>query len=238
MTEPKLAHGEQTDWLQHQWVIAGVVASAARFVPIPFFDDAIRTQCRRFVVSRTLAASDTPLTTASLKPLYGESGGLVARSLRAMAKAPLKLLLFPVRKIALMATSIHGVPMEIMKTVLLGRTLRRQLSSGQIDPGRAEAMRSAFDEAFARMDFHALRAGISDSLRGVRSWKKSAITMARSLSKRSLAPGEAMPADDRIELTASRVQQVLDRPETTKLFAEFDRRFDQAYAGRLATPPK
>jgi len=238
MTESSPDNRAQIDWLQHQWVIAGVVASAARFVPIPFFDDAIRTQCRRFVVARTLAASGSSLSTASLKPLYGESGGLVATSLRAIARAPLKLILFPVRKIVLIATSIHGVPMEIMKTVLLGRTLRRQLASGTIDPGRAKAMRLALEDAFARMDFHTLRAAITDSLRGARSWKASAIASARSLSRRPLASEEAMPADDQIELTATRVQKVLDRPETAKLFEEFDRRFDQAYAARSTGAPR
>lgn len=234
MTPSKPSTGEQIDWLQHQWVVAGVVAAAARFVPIPFFDDAIKNQCRRFVVARTLATSGSLLPAAQLKPLYGEPGGLLSRSVRAIAKAPVKLLLFPVRKIVLIATSIHGVPMEIMKTVLLGRTLRRLLSAGRIDPGHAETMRLAFDDAFSRMDFHTVRAAITDALRGVRSWRKPAITMARNLFRRRMAPGEAMPANDQVERTADRVQQVLDRPETARLFEEFDRRFDQAFAARIA----
>lgn len=234
MTPSRLTSPEQTDWLQHQWVVAGVVAAAARFVPIPFFDDAIKTQCRRFVVARTLAASGSLLSAGNLKPLYGEPGGLLSRSLRAIAKAPLKLLLFPIRKVVLIATSIHGVPMEIMKTVLLGRTLRRLLSSGRIDPGRAEAVRLAFEDAFSRMDFRTVRAAISDSLRGVRSWRKPAVRMARNLFRRRRGPGETMPTDDQVERTADRVQQVLDQPETARLFEEFDGRFDQAYAARLA----
>lgn len=236
MTESKVAKSEPVDWLQHQWVMAGVVASAARFVPIPFVDDVVRAQCRRFVVSRTLAAAGSSLSTASLKPLYGGSGTWVARSLDAIAKVPLKLLLFPVRKMVAIATSLHGVPMEIMKTVLLGRTLRRQLSSGQMVPGRAEAMRVALDDAFARMDFRALRAAIMDALRGVRTWKASAIKSARRLSSSTSASEATMPADDGVELSAARIEKILERPETLRLFEEFDRRFDEAYARALAVP--
>lgn len=48
MTESKLTDDAQIDWLQHQWVLAGVVASAARFVAIPFVDmDSARKLSRR-----------------------------------------------------------------------------------------------------------------------------------------------------------------------------------------------
>ena len=43
-------------WLTHQWVAAGIVSAASRFIPVPFVDDLVRSRCRRFAVSRTLAA--------------------------------------------------------------------------------------------------------------------------------------------------------------------------------------
>ncbi len=191
MKTQKTTESDGQDWLQHQWVVAGIIASAARFVPIPFVDDIIRSQCRRFVVSRTLAASDTTLSKSELKALYGGSGGFVAGFVGTLAKAPLKLLLFPIRKFVAVVTSIHGVPLEIMQTVLLGRTLRRQLESGTFDPNQVTNMRLAFEDAFAGMDFHAVRAAITDTLRSVQSWKSSAIDSARKISSSQPEDGGA-----------------------------------------------
>ncbi len=221
---------DRHDWLQHQWVVAGVIVSAARFVPIPFVDDVIRSQCRRFVVSRTLNDSGSTLATSDLKPFYGGSGGCVVGCLGMIAKAPFKLLLFPIRKIVSMATSIRGVPLEIMQTVLLGRTLRRQLADKDFDPRQADLMRAAFDESFARMDFHAVRAAITDVLREVQGWKSSAIESARKVSSTSSEVERSLPTSEGVESTATTVQQVLERPETAKLFDEFDRRFDAAFS--------
>ena len=228
------AKSEPTDWLQHQWVVAGVVASAGRFVPIPLVDDVVRAQCRRFVVSRTLAASGAPLSTAGLKPLYGGSGSFLANTLGFIAKVPVRLLLFPVRKFVAIATSVRGVPLEIMETVLMGRTLRRQLSSGQFDPAHAAAMRVALDEAFARMDFRAVRAAIMDALRGVRTWKLSAMRSARRLLSKAPASEATLAANEGVQQSAARVEKVLERPETLRLFEEFDQRFDEAYGRALA----
>jgi len=228
MTDPNRVHADRTDWLQHQWLIAGIISSAARFVPIPFIDDAIRSQCRRFVVSRTLAASEASLLASELQPLYGGSTGCVEGCFGLVAKAPLQLLLFPIRKVASILTSVRGVPLEIMRMVLLGRTLRRQLAVGTVDPNQIATMRLAFDESFSRMDFRVTRAAITDALRSVQNWKASAVESARTLSA---TPGgdDNLPADAKVQTTATKVQAALDRPETIKLFEEFDQRFDAAF---------
>ena len=223
-----------SDWLQHQWVLAGVVASAARFVPVPLLDDVIRSRCRRFVVSRTLAASDGPLTTKDLEPLYGDSGGWLAGVLGFLAKLPLQLLLFPVRKFVDIVTSVRGVPLDIMRTVLLGRTLRRQLATGTLVAEHAKPMQKALDEAFARMDFRAVRAAIGDAMRGARVWRASAIRSARRMASRDAAPEAAIPAGEGVEKSALRIDEVLQQAETLRLFREFDQRFDEAFARALA----
>ncbi len=232
MITPPSSADDGPDWLQHQWIVAGVIASAARFVPIPFVDDTIRTQCRRFVVSRTLAASGAALSTNELQPLYGDSGGFIAGTLGTIAKVPLKLMLFPIRKILSIATSIRGVPMEITHAVLLGRTLRRLLSSEDFDAKQAHAFRFAFDESFSRMDFHAVHAVISDALHGVSNWKSSAIESARALTLPRPDVDEELPATERTETTATRVQESLDHHKTAQLFAEFDQRFDVLFERR------
>ncbi|XZE52597.1 hypothetical protein SH139x_004299 [Planctomycetaceae bacterium SH139] len=223
---------EPTDtWLTHQWIVAGIVAAAARFIPLPFMDDVVRDQCRRFVVARTLAAHPTTGTTlVDLTPFYADSGGCATGFLGMLAKAPLKLLLFPIRKIVVIVTSIRGVPLEMTRTILLGRTLQRQLASGPIDPQRAARMRLAFDEAFSLMDFRAIQAALSDAMRGVADWKGAAIKAARKLASSSRQQAATdIRTTAPVDQSADRVQNVLERPETVKLFAEFDARFDRAY---------
>lgn len=226
----KIAGG---DWLQHQWVMAGVVASSARFLPVPLLDDVVRSHCRRFVVSRTLAACGSSLTVASLEPLYGDAGGWLKGALGFIGTLLLQLLLFPVRKFVEIVTSVRGVPMDIMRTVLLGRTLRR-LCAGQLAPEQAQAMQRALDEAFARMDFRAVRAAIGDAMRGVRAWRASAIASARRLSSAEAAPDGAMPAGGGVQSSAALIEEVLRQADTLRLFEEFDRRFDDAFARALA----
>lgn len=111
--------------LLHHWVVAGIVSSSSRFIPVPFIDDIVRDQCRRYVVSRTLAAHDQRNSMGVLKPFYANEGGCIAGCLGQLAMAPLKLLLFPIRKVIALVTSVRGVPLEIMRMVLLGRTLDR-----------------------------------------------------------------------------------------------------------------
>lgn len=141
-------------------------------------------------------------------------------------------------------TSIRGVPLEIMRTVLMGRTLDRVLrhepdsdesfptASSRLTTRDAEMMRAAFEETFAGMDFRVVHAAISDALRGVRGWKSSAIASAKRVAEIKDVGESELPTDETVESGASRVQAVLDRPATLELFAEFDRRFDAAI-GRL-----
>jgi hypothetical protein len=226
-------------FLLHQWIAAGIISAAARFIPVPFVDDIVRGQCRRFVVSRTLSSHNDPVSIDELKPYYGKSGGCLTGCAAAVAKAPLKLLLFPIRKVMAVMTSVRGVPLEILRMVLLGRTLDRYLREGKITTAAtathdvAARMRAAFNEAFARMDFHVVRATVGDALRGASGWKAAAVASAKQLGDRQAAPDADLETDPQLEAGASRVAEVLSRPETLELFAEFDRRFDDAF-DRLA----
>jgi hypothetical protein len=236
---PSPATAETSSFLFHQWVVAGLIAAAARFVPIPFVDDAIRGQCRRFVVSRTLASHHSDLAVEELKPYYNPSGGWLAGWGAAVMKAPLKLVLFPIRKVVAMVTSIRTVPMEVLQVVLLGRTLDRYLHKGKIPhPSGATAVIAArlgmaFREAFVRMDFHLVRAAVSDALRGVSGWRPAATANAEQLvTNTAESSGELKPATQ-VDTGAARVQEVLSRPEMLELFSQFDRRVDEAFE-RLA----
>ena len=118
--------------LLHHWVVAGIVSASSRFIPIPFVDDVVKDQCRRYIVSQTLAAHETELTTKDLQPFYDSGSGCLAGCMGTLIKAPLKLLLFPVRKIIAIVTSVRGVPLEVTRSVLMGRTLDRYLSQQKI----------------------------------------------------------------------------------------------------------
>ena len=214
--------------LLHHWVVAGIVSASSRFIPIPFVDDVVRDQCRRYVVSRTLAAHETELTTHDLKPFYDSGGGCLSGCIGMVAKAPLKLLLFPVRKVIAVVTSIRGVPLEVTRTVLLGRTLDRYLSEQEVDatPEHLAKMRIAFEQSFKRMDFHIVRAAIGDALAGI-GWKSGAVESAKSVAGPKDAEEDGLNTTEGVEAGANLVEEVMQRPETLSLFAEFDQRFDE-----------
>ncbi|PAY17566.1 hypothetical protein CKO51_21120 [Rhodopirellula sp. SM50] len=219
-------------WLTHQWVAAGIVSAASRFIPVPFVDDLVRSRCRRFVVSRTLAAYEQEAMLDDLKPFYDADRGLFSGAISQAAKVPLKLLLFPVRKAISIATSVRGVPLEVMRTVLLGRTLERYLKTEQLS-GRVEQatrMNSAFEQSFKRMDFQVIKATISDTLSGVGGWQAAAMKSAKRVLESEDATAKEIESEPEVDIGANEVQAVLDRPETLQLFAQFDQRFDEAMA--------
>jgi hypothetical protein len=225
-------------WLLHQWTIAGIVSAAARFIPVPFLDEIVRGRCHRFVVSQTLAAHQTDLTIDDFDHFFSRDRGCVAGCLGIVLLAPLKLLLFPIRKMVAIFTSVRGVPLEITRTVLLGRTLDRYLRHSLLPACQSKSevaaqtarMRKAFEEAFTGMDWRSVRAAMKDALATVEGWKSAAAFNARRTAERSSLDNKEIETSPKIEASAARVEQVLDSPETLELFAEFDRRFDDAMA--------
>jgi hypothetical protein len=221
--------------LVHQWIVAGLISASARFIPLPFVDDLVRVQCRRFVVSRTLSAHRATVTLEELKPYYNVGSGCLAGCAAVAVQVPLKLLFFPIRKLLAVVTSIRGVPLDVLQVVLLGRTLDRYLRDGKIphatEPTAATAARlgAAFNEAFVRMDFHVVRAAVSDALASVSGWRAAATAEAKQLVKEPALTAEPIEPPPQVDTGAARVQEVLTRPETLELFAQFDRRVDEAF---------
>lgn len=218
--------------LLHHWIVAGIVSASARFIPIPFVDDIVRDQCRRYVVSRTLAANGSKITTTEIRPFYATDGGCLAGCLGTVAKAPLKLLLFPIRKVIAVVTSVRGVPLEVMRTVLLGRTLDRCLREQKVmaTPDHSAKMRAAFEESFARMDFRVVRAAITDALSGIADWKTGAMKSAKQVAGPKDVEKDGLDETESVATGAAKIKEVLQRPETLRLFAEFDQRFDESFA--------
>ncbi len=219
-------------WLLHQWIVAGIVSASARFIPVPFVDDVVRKQCRRFVVSRTIAENESPVSTNDLRAMFDDSSGCLGGCAGTMAKAPLKLLLFPIRKVMSILTSVRGVPIEIIRMVLLGRTIDRYAKSGKLNHQHvtAASLRFAFDDAFAGMDFRVVQAAIREALGAAKGWKASATREATDIARRQSLDSDSMTSTHEVNSSAEKIQAAIQRPMITELFADFDRRFDQSLA--------
>lgn len=232
--------GEAVDtspWLLQQWIVAGIVSASATFLPVPLVDDYLQAKCRRFAVQKTLQAHGLRADADRFESYFDGSGGFFS-SLGSMAlKAPLKLALFPIRKPLRIIRSVRDVPLEIIRTVLIGRTLDRFLSARRsqtqsantpvLDAALIADLRRAFDKAFARMDFHVVRAATKDA------FMASTRLLSAVVAARKRAPEESellndLQKDPAVEAEAEKVKAQMTKPEMLSLFREFDARFDKA----------
>lgn len=230
MTEPT----QPAPLLVTQWAVCGIAAAAARFVPVPLLDDVIRARAVRIAVARTLRAHGRDYPSELLEPLWEEQeGGGVGRRLKALSA---RLLLFPVRKYAAVFGAVRGVPTDVMRVLLLARTVERRLARGELAdadrarvPEQARAIRRAVDAALDGMDLRLLTAGLADGLSQGRGLSTAAVAYARRWftkpdAEPSLAPEGAVGEG------AQRVSEVLRRPEIAQLLDRFDARVDAALA--------
>ena len=230
---------DPSSWLQHQWVVAGVISASAIFVPVPLVDDYMQSRCRRFAVRKTLQAHGREAEIDRFETYYDGSGGFFAGIGNAAMKVPLKLALFPIRKPLRLIRSVRDVPLEIIRTALLGRELDRFLagrkagangtSASPIDAATIADLRRAFDRAFARMDFRVVRAATKDAFMAS-TRMLGAVVAARQRS--SPEQGELLnelQRDPAVEAEAKKVEAQMARPEILSLFREFDARFEREF---------
>ena len=233
MTQPT----QPAPLLVTQWAVCGIAAAAARFVPVPLLDDVIREQAARLAVVRTLRAHGQEGSAAPLEPLWDDderAGSGLRRRLRALS---MRVLLFPVRKYAAIFGAVRGVPTDVMRVVLLARTVDRRLSGGDLadaDAGRrterARAVRHAVDAAIDGMDLRLLTAALADGLSQGRGLSTAAVAYARRIVKQD---DDSVPAEGEVGEGARRVAEVLRRPEIARLLEDFDARVETS----LPPPP-
>ena len=220
--------------LAREWAVCGIAAAAARFVPVPLLDDAVRDRATRLAVTRTLRAHGREPIDA-LEPLWeGIGRGMVREALRTAASVPVKIAAFPVRKYVAIFGAVRGVPTDVMRVVLLGRAVNRSLAEGRLAGNdeqalrsEAEAVRRAYDEVLDDMDLRLLAGALSDVLSQGKDLTGAAVGYARRRFGRNDA---AARPDAPVEAGADRVQQVLRRPDVVRQLEEFDRRFDARLA--------
>ncbi len=229
MTEP---------FLLTQWAVCGIAAAAARFVPVPLLDDVVRQRAAQVAVVRTMRAHGREHPAELLEPLWGEPEGTrsrpgIPRRLRAV---PARLLLFPLRKYRAVFGAVRGVPTDVMRVVLLARTVDRRLEQGELrSPDRvtddARALRRAVDDAIDGMDLRLLTAGLADVLSQTRGLSTAAVAYARRRSTRA-EPDAGLEPDAPLAEGAERVTEVLRRPEIASLLDRFDSQVDSRMPAR------
>lgn len=218
-----------------RWLASGFVYASARFVPVPFVDDVIRQRCRQYVVQTVL--KDLPSDDSSdVADLYSSGGGWFAGCASMTVRAPIKLLLFPIRKIVALVTSIRGVPLDVLRMVLLGRAIQqwKQIELVQdTNPNREQIDRfkAAFDQAFGGIDFRLLRSSVSDLRRVTKPWRQAAKAFSKAASEeKDNVAGTVETIRDSQQVREA--QQLMNRPSVLKTFQEFDARFAAAYQSR------
>lgn len=234
-----------------EWAACGLVAAAARFVPVPLLDDLIKDRVTLLAVSRTLRAHGRDYPLDLVEPLVDPQGlrrGLLAR----LRSVPRRLLLFPVRKYVAIARLVRSGPADVLGVVLLARSVDRALHRGLLAgpdaavlDREAVAVRRAYEDAVRNADLRIVAGALADGLAGATELGRSAVDLGRRLLARDGSPDE--DAGTVVEATrdegplrdgAVRVEESLRRPEVVARLARFDAGFDAGLARYLGSPPR
>lgn len=213
--------------LVSQWAACGIAAAAARFVPVPLLDDAIRARAVRIAVSRALRAHGRDYPAGRLEPLWeDDGGGGLGRRIAAVGR---RVLLFPIRKYVAVFGAVRGVPNDVMRVVLLARTVDRRLAKGELvtpDAEQAWEIRRAVDAALDGMDLRLLTAALGDGLSQGRDLTTAAIRYARRFGDKDTDPD--LDPSGPVGAGAQRITEALERPEVVQLLDRFDNQVDAA----------
>lgn len=218
-------------------VVCGLLASAARLVPIPFLDDILRERATQLLVSRTLKAHGRKYASMFVAPLYGDDKGCLHGCLLTLVLLPIKLILYPIRKVLTWILAAKHLATDVTDAVLLGRTLQRCLEAGRLAGDadtpklRAEAalIKQAFTNAAAGTDLGFMRGVLGAALKSVSGLPGAAWRALRSLRKKGDDPELGLEGSEKqkVEAGASKVAAALDTEEMRAYLAKFDARFDE-----------
>lgn len=215
-------------------VFAALVYAAGRFVPVPLVDDMVRARVAMWVVGRVGAT----LHRSAIAALGDDGGAFWGGCLGALLKLPLKLLLFPVRKVMALVFGVRHLVRDVLEVLLLARVVEQALADGTLRPDvpeeaqRAAALRlrGVFNQAFAGTDLSVLRAALT-ALR-VPLWQvvSTALPRLRAL-RRGAAPAEALSLASGaapLQSESDRIARALEAPEVQAALRAFDARVADA----------
>ena len=215
-----------------EWALCGIAFAAARFIPVPIVDDLVRDRAWGLAVQRALKTHHRSYDDDAVGPLSDredDGSGIV----RSILSVPRQILLFPVRKYVAIFGAVRGVPNDVMRVVLIGRTVHRALAQGRLPDGadpealhdEAEAIRAAYESAVKYQDFRLLRSALADGLSQGRGLTRAAVSFARDSFARDRRP--KLEPDSRVQEGAKSVEAALQRPDVNEQLEEFDRRVDE-----------
>jgi hypothetical protein len=241
-----------SDWstptrLQQEWVACAIAAAASRFIPVPLLDDLVKERATRTAVSRTWQAHGRPPADPVIRLLAGDPPGGVRGWVRSASRVPLALMLYPLRKVTRIVSSVHGVTSDLVGVLLLARSVDRCLTAGWLAGSDPESLRQdallirrAHDRAVSGVDLRLLEHSIGMGLRQVTGLRVQAQSYARRAFGRHTAAGRPGPLDESapppprtpteagVDTGVREVEAVLARPEVTSLLETLDSRFDTA----------
>jgi len=218
-----------------EWAVCGIAAAATRFIPVPIVDDAVKDSATRYAVHRTLRAHGRTYDDEAVEPLYAGLDSLTKSVLRSVRSVPRRIVLFPIRKYVAIVGSVRGVPNDVMRVVLLGRTVHRAIECGRLDGDGtplledAVAVRAAYDDAIRNQDLRLLRGALADGLSQGRGLTRAAVAYARSqFGKDGEKPG--LRPGGQVQRSAEQVESVMRRPDVVEELEQFDARVDARLA--------
>lgn len=220
-------------------LVCGLLASAARFVPVPFLDDLLRQKALQLMVSHTLSVHGRSYSSGAVGPLYGDEEGCLHGCLMFLLLLPLKLVVYPFRKLFGWIMTAKNLARDLSEAVLLGRALDRVLDAGRLPEGaskralhdEARRIRLAFSNATAGTDMRLLRGVLTTALRSVSGLPRAALRALRGIRRvpEDADPTAGLSSEDKakVEKGAARVMSALETPEMRAFLERFDRTFDE-----------
>ncbi len=220
-------------------LVCGLLASAARLVPVPLLDDVLREKALQLMVSRTLRQHARKYGSKAVSPLYGDEHGCLYGCMVGLLLLPLKVLIFPVRKFWAWGMAVKNLARDLSEAVLLGRTLDRILDANRLPIGAtaeslhadAARVRLAFSNATAGTDLTLIRGVLTTALRSVSGLPSAAMRALRGIRSRpdDADPTASLSSADKatVETGAARVSSALETPEMRVFLTRFDETFDE-----------
>lgn len=227
-------------------ITAGILYAACRFVPVPLLDDLLREQIAAWMVRSTLPS----IPKAAIAPLWASEGGCLGGCLGSLLWLPIKLLLFPIRKVLSVVLGVRWVSRDLAEMLLLGRVLDHAVAVGLVHEAKhageqaqqSRELRKAFDVALQSTDTRFLSALIGTALGPIRGLVGAAMRTLRKLRRTRAEEPKPEGADKAlIEGSVSRIEAMLGQPEVKRFLAEFDARvlenLEVLAQRRAAAPP-
>ena len=216
---------------------AGIVSAVANAIPVPWVGGHLASRCDQFVVETALKGTDSKLATKQFQQLYAHDTGWRFSSIpRRIVKLPLLLLSYPIRSLLATAKMIKEVPLAVIRSVLLGRTLDRALAnnfllnppemSGIEFSRRVGCMRTSFDQAFSSIHWDFAKAAIADAMSQASWWRATVSRLLARYRDGESALESEVRNDEGLRNEASKIRDAIEQPGVLQLFDSFDEQFD------------